>query len=434
VGAASAAQSADFNSDGRIYVVNNASTVNGNVVPSRSIEGPATQLGNPVDLILDGDTVRIAEKAGDKLLLFQNIFDGPSGNIAPDLAVAQTKPESLVAAVNVASSPDVTDIESTNVAIASLVSTSNPPAANDPIAKLSTSLQTQTTFDTTNGVATLENITFDRTGDAFVTFDDGSNTNGGILVVNRLAKSRDGGTFSESRDRTITGSNTGLVSPKGLDVADNLGLVFIAENNASTPGILAFSTQAQGNVSPVFSTTDLGGRRPWDVDYEPTSDRLFVAATDGSVLIYDNYAANSGAGGLTRVITPFDPSGTNAVSVNLHGVIYVQSADTLLLSDVGSAMDPNDGQLFVINNASSANGNVAVTAQIGGNNTLLGNPVDITFDGNNLYVAEKSNDVILRFDNILSQSGVLNIAASSSVTRNKPESVALAPEYLSPIQ
>ncbi|MDY7003648.1 MAG: hypothetical protein SWX82_06710 [Cyanobacteriota bacterium] len=227
--------------------------------------------------------------------------------------------------------------------------------------------------------------------------------------------------------RIILGSNTGLVSPKGLDVADDLGVVFVAENNASTPGILAFSTQAEGNVSPVFSTTDLGGRRPWDVDYEPSSDRLFVAATDGSVLIYDNYIANLGVGGPSRTIAPFDPSGTNPISVNLHGIIYVESSDTLLLSDVGSAMDPNDGQLFVIDNVSSASGNVPVRTQIGGDNTLLGNPVDITFDGNSLYVAEKSNDVILRYDNILDLSGVLNIAASGSVARNKPESVALTP-------
>ncbi|MDY6804805.1 MAG: hypothetical protein SXA11_13485 [Cyanobacteriota bacterium] len=427
VGAATAEQSPAFNSDGRIYVLDNASTIDGNVVPSRTIEGPAAQLGNPVDLILNGSDVRVAEKAGDKLLVFQDIFTGPSGNIAPDLTVAQTKPESLVAEVNRAIAPDVTDIEFTGGASVSLVTTSNPPEANDFVAKLTRGLQAQTTFDTSNGVATVENITFDRSGDGFLTFDDGDNTNGGILVVNRLAETRNGGGLSVSRDRIIAGSNTGLVSPKGLDVADDLGLVFVAENNASTPGILAFSTQGEGDLPPVFSTTDLGGRRPWDVDYEPSSDRLFVAATDGSVLIYDNYAANSGAGGPSRTISPFDPSGTNPISVNLHGIIYVESSDTLLLSDVGSAMDPNDGQLFVIDNVSSASGNTPVRTQIGGDNTLLGNPVDITFDGNSLYVAEKSNDAILRYDNILDRSGVLNIAASEAAIRNKPESVALTP-------
>lgn len=130
-------------------------------------------------------------------------------------------------------------------------------------------------------------------------------------------------------------------------------------------------------------------------------------------------------------MTARDPTRTNKVSVNLHGIIYVESSDTLLLSDVGSAMNPSDGQLFVINNASSANGNFAVQAQIAGASTRLGNPVDVTFDGSNLYVAEKSNDLVLRFDNILTQSGVLNIAPNLTAAKNKPESVALAPDYLS---
>ncbi|HEY9848045.1 MAG TPA: hypothetical protein V6D28_01195 [Leptolyngbyaceae cyanobacterium] len=433
VGAATAAQSPNFNSDGRIYVIDNASTANGNVVPSRAIEGPSTELGNPVDLILNGTEVRIAEKARDRLLIYRNIFDGPSGDIAADVSISQPKAESLVADVSSRMmNRGVTDIETTATKIDGVFVTSNPPAAGSTefVAKLTTSLQNQSAFNTSNVVPSLENITFDLTGDAFITFDS-NDTNGGILVVNRLANSRDGQAVNGSRDRIITGANTGLVSPKGLEVADNLGLVFVAENNAATPSILAFSTQAQGDVPPLFSVTNLGGRRPWDVDYEPNSDRLFVAATDGTVLVYDGFASTRGAGGPSRIITPFDPTRTNKISVNLHGIIYLESSDTLLLSDVGSAMNPNDGQLFVINNASSANGNFAVQTQIVGANTRLGNPVDITFDGSNLYVAEKSNDLVLRFDNILNQSGVLNIAPNLTAVRNKPESVALAPDYLS---
>lgn len=434
VGAATAAQSPNFNTDGRIYVIDNASSANGNVIPSRSIEGPSTQMGNPVDMILNGTDVRVAEKARDRLLTFRNIFSGPSGDIAPDASVVEIKPESLISdVIGGAIDRGVTDIETTATKINSVFTTSNPPAAGSTefVAALSTSLQAQGAFNTSNIVPSLENITFDLTGDAFITFDNGSDTNGGIAVVNRLANSRNGQTLNIGRDRLITGANTRLVSPKGLEVADDLGLVFVAENNAATPAILAFSTQAQGDVTPLFATTNLAGRRPWDVDYNSKGDRLFVAATDGTVLVYDQYTATQGANGPTRVITPFNPAGTNKISINLHGIIYVESSDTLLLSDVGSAADPNDGQLFVINNASTANGNFAVKAQIAGTNTKLGNPVDITFDGANLYVAEKSNNLITRFDGILKQSGVLNIAPNRTSARNRPESVALAPDYLS---
>ncbi|HEY9810585.1 MAG TPA: hypothetical protein V6D13_14750 [Halomicronema sp.] len=434
VGAATATQSANFNTDGRIYVLDNISSANGGVVPSRTIEGPATQMGNPVDLIIKGTDAYVAEKAKDQLLIFRNIYNGPSGNIAPDLSVAETKPEALAAeGMEGLMYPDVTDVEGTTTPINSIVTTSNPPAtgATDFVARLSTNLQQQTTFNTSNGVASLENITYDLNGDAFITFDNGSDVNGGILIVNRLAESRNNGAFNGSRDRIISGGNTGLISPKGIEVADGPGLVFVAENNATTPSIIVFNTQAQGDVAPLFKTTNLAGRRPWDVDYEPSKDQLFVAATDGTVLVYDSYLATLGANGPTRIITPFDPSGANKISVNLHGIIYVASTDTLLISDVGSAQSATDGQLFVINNASTANGNKAVRAQIAGSNTFLGNPVDITFDGTNLYVAEKSNNAIFRFDNIQSQSGVLNINPNLGITRNRPESVALAPAYLS---
>lgn len=435
VGAATAAQSPNFANDGRIYVIDNASTANGNVLPSRTIEGSRTQLGNPVDLILDGNNVQVAEKAKNQLLIFSNIFTGADGNVTPDISVPEIGPESLVAdSSSGILNPDVTNIESPTTLINAVFATSNPAtptATTEFVTKLSPNLQnTLSVFNTSGGVPTVENITFDLTGDAFITFDSGSDTNGGILIVNRLAESRNNGTFNPSRDRSIAGANTGLVAPKGLDVADSLGLVFVAENNAATPAILAFSTQAQGDVAPVFKTTNLAGRRPWDVDYEPTSDRLFVAATDGSVLIYDQYAATQGVNGPTRTIIPSNAVGTK-VSINLHGIIYVAAADTLLLSDVGSAMSATDGQLFTIPNASSANGNVAVRTQIAGANTLLGNPVDVTFDGANLYVAEKSNDRILRFDNILAQSGGLDIAPSLALASNKPESVALSPDYLS---
>ncbi len=71
-----------------------------------------------------------------------------------------------------------------------------------------------------------------------------------------------------------------------------------------------------------------------------------------------------------------------------------------------------------------------VTVQIGGPSTNLGNPVDIAFDGEHLYVAEKSNDLILRFDDIAASAGG-DVAPSQSIMRVKPESVSLIPSYLS---
>lgn len=430
VGAATMAQSMDFNKDGSIYVIDKASGANGNVTPKRTIKGDKTTLGNPVDIILTGTDLRVAEKANNLLLVFRDIFDGQQGDIAPDYTAAQTGPESIAIAstLDPKDTPDVTDIEDASTIVLSVATTSNP-AAGDPatgvIARLGSNLKaTQTTFS--SGIS-LENLTFDRSGDAFVTYDDGNNLNGGIAIINRLAKSRAGGTVSPSRDRFITGAATGLVSPKGLDVVDTLGLVLVAENAAAASSVRVFSTCASGDVAPI-AVTPLPAR-PWDVDYDVATDRLFVALVDGTVAVFDQYSLDYGAGGHDRLITPADGGGAK-ISVNLHGIIYVQSADALLLSDVGSAASATDGQLFVIFNASSASGNVATSVRINGPQSLLGNPVDISFDGQDLFVAEKSNNAVLRFDDIFDSAGG-DIAPSASLARTGPESVALVPAYLS---
>ena len=424
--------------DGSIYVIEEASGAGGNTQPERVVRGPATLLGNPVDIIVDGDEARIAEKAGDKLLIFDDIFEGDSGNIAPDVAIDESKPESLVSEDDNFNldNPDVTDVEDTDTMIDAVFATSNTPSSgNDFVVGLDTDLGSSLSqFDTTGATTNPENITFDLAGDAYITFDNGmEQSQGGILVVSRLGN-RDGDSFNASRDRTIVGDQTGLVAPKGLDVVNTLGIAIVADFGDNN--IKVFSTQTGGNVAPLYVTDDLGNdmRSVWDLDYDPVNDRLFVAGTDGTVLVYDDYTDDQGAGSPDRVITP--TNGSDKVSVNLHGIVHVSSADgysgdALILADVGDAASNSDGQLFVIADGSTADGDTEVKAQIGGPDSTLGNPVDITFDGENLYVAEKTKDTVLRFDDILGQSGQMDASPDQSITVDKAESVALAPAYLS---
>jgi hypothetical protein len=290
VGAGTATQSANFASDGQVFVFSNASIRNGAVQPDRTIAGANTLLGNPVDLILNGADIRITEKANDFLLVFRNIFSGAGGNIAPDLAVADTKPESLVAEVaEPADFIDVTDIDDPSIAINAVATTSNPAVVGPTtgqVARLTSGLRaTITTFNTNSS---LENITFDAAGDAYITFDNGADINGGIAIVNRLA-SRNGGAFTASRDRLISWPTTTLVSPKGIEIVDSLGLILVAENSAAAPAIVAFGMQAQGDVASVFRVSTLNNGRPWDLDYDPPTDRLFVVLTNGQVLVFDNF-------------------------------------------------------------------------------------------------------------------------------------------------
>lgn len=423
--------------DGKIFVINAASRVDGNVPVARTIAGPATGLGNPVDIELTGTDLRVAEKANDTLLIFHDIFAGPSGDIAPSLRVPSTKPESL-AMVDMSAwhRVDISDID-TNTMSTPYLSVSSNPAAGQPTTgryiRYSSTLNATITDFNTN--LRIESVSFDTQGDAYVTYDDGSDTNGGVFIAGRGAQGRDGGQADVSMDRMITGAATGLVAPKGLDISSEHGLIFVAENNATTPGVLVFSTCASGDVAPLFRI-DVGGR-PWDVDFDAATGRLFVALTNGDVAVFDQVLADQGANGSDRTITPADAN--VKASINLHGIDYDPATDSLLLSDVGSAASATDGQLFVIPGASVASGLAQVSVRIQGpatpdvlnpNNTQLGNPVDIAYDGQHLYVAEKSNGLVLRFDNILDyDSG--NVAPSRGISQAAPESVAIHPAYFS---
>ena len=445
VGAATTVDQPGFQRDGSIYVLENASSADGNTEPRRVVEGRWTLLGNPVDIILNGSELRVAEKAGDFLLVFDNIFDPNSATlpdeVMPDLVKTEIKPEALIDAPmdfdmpeednddTPVQTPDVTDID-TETDISAVYAVSNTPeSGNDFLVILEPDLSSSAgAFDTTPAAANPENITFDLKGNGYVTFDNGSSpSQGSILVLSKLAEGRDSAMFNASTDRVIQGHDTGLVAPKGIELVSDKGVAIVTDFGAKD--IKVFSAYAGGNAPPLYVTDDLGGDRSvWDADYDLEHDRLFVAATDGTVLVYDAYLSDYGEGGPDRVITPTLDG--NKASVNLHGVVHVASSDMLILSDVGDAGSNADGQLFTLENAGAADGSVAVSAQVGGPNSTLGNPVDITFDGADLYVAEKTKDTVLRFNDILSLTGSQDASPDASVRVDNAESVALLPDYL----
>lgn len=90
--------------------------------------------------------------------------------------------------------------------------------------------------------------------------------------------------------------------------------------------------------------------------------------------------------------------------VRTHGLQYDAAADIMVLTDVGDAGSATDGAIHVITNfsqkaaaalAGGTTGTIALNQQIriAGSNTLLGNPVDVSYDSatNKIYVAERAN-------------------------------------------
>lgn len=301
-----------------------------------------------------------------------------------------------------------------------LYATENPDGvANDAVVAIDGNLQDSgqdfTNFD---GATSVQSVKLDDEGDAYTTFDAANNT-GGVLLIDDIANNA-----GNENKRTLSGSNTGLVAPKGLELVASKNAVVIADFGAKK--ISVFADDAEGNVAPQFSVSNLGAtaRSVWDVDYDNESDTLFAAGTDGTVMVFDDFFRDKGTDGPTRLIIPADDQ-ENKISVNLHGIVYVPERDSLIISDVGAANSASDGQVFTLNNVKQKSGRSAVELRLAGANTRLGNPVDIEYKDRNLYVAEKSNDALLQFNNILRLDGMLNQAADRSLQVTKPESLSV---------
>ncbi|MCA9323345.1 MAG: hypothetical protein KDB53_21585 [Planctomycetes bacterium] len=419
--------SAAVATDGQIFVLNGIAAANGNLVPTRRIGGPLSMLGNPVDCILVGSTLRVAEKSNGAILEFDSITSGSSGDIPPSRVTASIAPESVLLASfqDTIGEPDVTDLDDGMVILDAVLVASNP-GAGQPLTGIVRILAADlgSELATFNVGASLENLVLDRDGDGFVTADDGSNQNGTVEVIGRLGRSRDGGAFQSTLDRRIAGGQTGLISPKGLDVDSERGLIFVTDNAAAAPAIRVFSNQSSGDITPLYQTDLTAFGRPWDLDYDRRFDRLYVAMTNGTCLVFDFYHSQLGQMPPSRIITP-SMDGMNASSVNLHGIIHDFATDQLILSDVGSAAQNDDGAIFVIPNARAADGLTMPSVTIRGPATQLGNPVDLAWNGSQLFVAEKANNVILRFDSL--QGG--DQAPSATFPTAGPESLCLLPRH-----
>ena len=418
--------------DGQIFVLDNVSTADGATVPTRVISGATTQLGNPVDIILTGSDLRVAEKSNDAILVFSNIFNGESGDVAPTLSTPSVKPESLAEFTDLETMVDASDDGITTTPIRGLSVSSNPSTDSETtgqVAQYSAVLSSElSTFD--SGMS-IESAAYTASGDGVITFDNPDTSTGGLIVVNRLKTMRDGMMYSDSYDHMIVGNETGLIAPKGLDISSDNGMVFVADVNETTPAVRVFSPCASGNVAPLLTLEAANGARPWDVDYDPSTDSAYLALTNGNVAVFEEVVRKMESGqtvitGEDRLIVPASDGTAFAAPTNIHGIDYDSQSDSLVISDVGSAADATDGKLYVISGAGSADGLANVSVNIAGPNSMLGNPVDLMLSNGHVYVAEKSNGMILRFDNILNASSG-DIDPTFSMMYPAPESVQVLP-------
>ena len=436
--------------DGALFMFSDDGTVVNNVNMTR-IAGPLSMLGNPVDVILqEGDAI-VAEKSNNAILVFEDVAS-LIGDVEPTFQTAFRAPESIVSlgaasdADNQVAAPDATDISANDI-VARLLVGLNPPPVQGGVnadvatvvvieaprqfgvvdAELDVSLSSVIGAVGTESFTTLENIQVDAAGNGYVSFDvttDGTDiTDRGILVVSDIANRQDATLDVVSTDRAISGVNTRLLNPKGVEIVASRGAVIVADQGSSVvgPSLVVLSASGDGDVTPMFTVSSTGTAAIWDMDYDPANDRLYAAGTAGDVLVYDNFFASGVSATPTRTISP----STAGTTSNLHGIAHDSATDSLIVTDVGSPSDFADGSVYTFEFASTATGNLAPKATISGVNTGLGNPVDLAFDGTDVYIAEKLNNQVLVYRGVLSLNGLVEVAADESVAVTAPETVTL---------
>ena len=291
-------------------------------------------------------------------------------------------------------------------------------------------------FNAAGGPVSLVYLVLDAQGTGYLTFDDGPNEGapGGVMVIDKL-QTRTERTFDATRDRLLTGSKVGLSEPKDLVLVEDLGLLIVADFGAAD--LKVFDALGSGDVSPRFTVSELGRaaggdpRRPWGLAYDPAADRLFVGATDGALLVYDAFLLDHGEDGPTRVVVPMFNG--QAVSHNLHELVYLADTDTVVVTDVGAATTSDqpgfdsDGALFLIKNAGEVSGPTPVSLWLHGPDSLLGNPVSVAARGDDVFVGENGLNLLLRFNGLLRRQGEVTVAPDAALSLVKPESVIFLP-------
>jgi len=254
---------------------------------------------------------------------------------------------------------------------------------------------------------------------------------------------------------TISGSSTGLSSPKRLLIDAAANRLYVA--NQGGRSILVFDNVSTltGNISPtrVISGSATTLSAPVDLALDTTNNLLYVA--DGNSILV--FASASTVNGNTAPVSTINmgitvtgllsdgannqlyvaDSGDNAVdrldSASTQSVVgivggAIAGADTKLSSPSGLALDGSN-RLIVSNantpvsitaypNASIATGDVLTAFTIGGSNSKLQSPQQIVLNRNagsgELYVADPVAGSILIFTNIVTNNGNVGPARTIS--------------------
>lgn len=421
--------------DGLVGAIDGASVADGRT-DATILPASRSTLRDPVDVVATADgRLRVADAETNRLLILAAtaLEDPPSGGAVVELQRAIDRPSALaVEPVDpVRTVGAVGDLEDPMAPLAGLVVTTDPDGSNGMLLLLDERLALPSERALDFG-APVRGVTIDSVGDAFVCSSQGST--GSIGVINRFATQRGTGadvSFDDSRDRLLQ-IFPGIFIPEpsledpidvDVDVDETRDVVIVSD--PGFPRIWAFGRTA-GKTAESFRFADgglvNGTALPGGLDYEATSDRLFVAVSNGTIYVYDDFLDSPG-NLPDRVITPADSFGAVQISTSIRDVLYDRTNDVLFATDVGA--------IYVFEGVSSAAGGLlAADRVITGAATGLDDPSDMAWNGKNLWVVDEANETISLFEDALTLDG--NVAPLATRVEADVRSVEVVPAAVAP--
>lgn len=221
-------------------------------------------------------------------------------------------------------------------------------------------------------------------------------------------------------ERSISGASTTLGNPTDVSVDKSRDLLYVADDI----DIHAFSSAstATGNIAPARTLSP--GFSVAAIFIDGANDRLYAAnSVSNSIAVYDN-ASTLAAGPITASRT-LQGAATHLATPSS---IQLDGAGRLLVSN---ATGPS---ITIYNNAATANGNIAPSAEIAGTNTGFNvlNQISVDTSGTGtLYIADPGAARIAVYSNLSTATG--NIAPNRAIvgpgttltTTGAPQGVAI---------
>lgn len=366
--------------DGAFFVVSNYSEAiaDNQITMDEAVRvgGDQTELGNPVDVAYDfeNNMIYIAERAneGGKVLGFE--LPMSSGNVAPDFKMIFEGASAIVHS----------DLMNNNVefeTVAHVFASSNTSGEVGLLGIDELGMLNFSTFMT--NAMDADGIHYDADNDVLYQLNRTDN------VINAYSNVRANLEMGMLPELTATSSSNFI---NGREIAVRGHQLVVAQDASDANG--------QTNAFVIYSVS------PDEITYEKTlaspinlwgiqfvgADLYAIQDNSRNLVVFGDFLGQSGKSAVPSQLVGVEDM------VRTHGLTVIQELDMMILTDVGSGADPDDGALFVVAGYSSAISDGQITSnefvRVAGDKTELGNPVDVAYDAANkmMYIAERANE------------------------------------------